>query len=254
MGYSRHHDTDVPTVEAMLRGRACPRVHLHATVHEGTEAVLNDAQAFLDARWREKDALLDRLIQQGGFAPPADARVLHPQGSLASLLFLLFVPLLIGLLLPALLLLTLVAWPLVVIANTVNFLKVVGRTTFGASGSSGHHKHHHHHHHKHPHKSPGGAVKRTSSGRRSLNTPVATPAGLARNGSSASESGLGGDKDGAGAAVMVPESSVAPQAPPRVGEHSYLRWYKDEIWNGAGTREEYMANAQQVQQQGKKLE
>lgn len=249
MGYSRRHDTDVPTVETMLRGRACPRVHLHATVHEGTEVVLNDAQAFLDSRWREKDALLDRFIQQGGFAPLVEAKVLHPQGSLASLLFLLCVPLLIGLLLPALLLLTLVAWPLVVIANTVNFLKVVGRTTFGSSGSS-HHKHHHHQHHKHHYKSPGGAVKRTSSGRRALNAAVATPAGLARNGSS---SGCGlGDKDG-GTAPVVPESSVAPQALPRVGEHSYSRWYKDEIWNGAGTREEYMANAQQVQQ-GKKLE
>lgn len=126
MGYGRHRDTEVPTVEGLLRGRACPRVHLHASVHEGSASVLEDPQAFLDARWREKDALLGRLIQTGGFAAPGDedegtakARVLHPRGSLASLLFLLCVPLLIGLLLPALLLLTLFAWPLVVIANTV---------------------------------------------------------------------------------------------------------------------------------------
>lgn len=128
MGYTRQRDTDVPSVEGMLRGRACPRVHLHCRVHEGTEAVLDDAQGFLDARWREKDALLTRLIETGGFVagPGAEekTRVLHPQGSLPSLLFLLHVPLLIGLLLPALLLLTLVAWPLVVIANTVRFCHV----------------------------------------------------------------------------------------------------------------------------------
>ncbi len=102
---------------------------------------------------------------------------------------------------------------------------------YGQQHSSSHgHGHHHHGHHHHGHlkhqksggnssgsgsgSGSGAAVKRTTGSRRSL--AAATPAGSAHANSSSALS----------------DAAAPPVSPPRVTEHSYSRWYKDEIWNG----------------------
>ncbi len=129
MGYGREHDVDTPNVEDMLRGRACPRVHVHVKVYEGDEAVRTDVEGWLDARWKEKDVLLERFIHEQCF--DERGRIVQPEGSLAALLFLLVLPLIIALLLPAILLLTLIAWPLILLAGTLQFLNLIGRSAMG---------------------------------------------------------------------------------------------------------------------------
>jgi len=133
MGYEREQDMDVPNVFKMIQGRACPKVHVHVKTYEVDEALVNNPEQWLDARWLEKDALLEQFIQTQSFRGEKEGgtRIIRPQGSLASLLFLLVLPLIITVLLPALLLITLVAWPVILLAGTLNFLNFVSRSAMG---------------------------------------------------------------------------------------------------------------------------
>ena len=140
MHYDRKRDFEIPNVLKMMQGRACPQVHVHVKTYEVDEALVANPEQWLDARWVEKDALLERFIQTQSFNGEGreEKRVIHPQGSLVSLLFLLVLPLIMTFLSPVLLLLTLVAWPLILLAGTLNFLNFVSRSAMGvvAGGSS----------------------------------------------------------------------------------------------------------------------
>ncbi len=175
MSYDRERDMEVPNVFKMMQGRACPKVHVHVKTYEVDEALMGNPEQWLDARWVEKDALLERFIQTQSFKGEKEVgtRIIHPQGSLASLLFLLVLPLVITLLLPALLLITLVAWPVILLAGTLNFLNFVSRSAMGvvagsnsshgSSSTSWNHLSQHQHRHQHQHRDSGNSNGSSSS-------------------------------------------------------------------------------------------
>ncbi|RQM31417.1 hypothetical protein B5M09_001281 [Aphanomyces astaci] len=62
MGYDRHVDVDLPSMKKLLMGHGPSKVHFHCR-HFSMADVGDDVQAFLDALWVDKEALLNEFIQ-----------------------------------------------------------------------------------------------------------------------------------------------------------------------------------------------
>ncbi|RHY76953.1 hypothetical protein DYB34_002045 [Aphanomyces astaci] len=62
MGYDRHVDMDLPSMKKLLMGHGPSKVHFHCR-HFSMADVGDDVQAFLDALWVDKEALLNEFIQ-----------------------------------------------------------------------------------------------------------------------------------------------------------------------------------------------
>ncbi|RHY41706.1 hypothetical protein DYB30_004746 [Aphanomyces astaci] len=61
MGYSRHTDTGVPSMAAVLCGRGPTRVSIHGSKH-AFDDVFGKEETFLDKAWQTKEKLLDQFI------------------------------------------------------------------------------------------------------------------------------------------------------------------------------------------------
>ncbi|KDO29801.1 hypothetical protein SPRG_04915 [Saprolegnia parasitica CBS 223.65] len=73
MGYSRHIDTEVPSMQHVLARTHPESVHLHITKHEFNDANAN-VESFLDKQWLRKEALLNEFIVHQEFASAAPSR------------------------------------------------------------------------------------------------------------------------------------------------------------------------------------
>ncbi|ETV84458.1 hypothetical protein H257_03660, partial [Aphanomyces astaci] len=81
MGYDRHVDVDLPSMKKLLMGHGPSKVHFHCR-HFSMADVGDDVQAFLDALWVDKEALLNEFIQHQGFeSKQHSTRVLRPTAS-----------------------------------------------------------------------------------------------------------------------------------------------------------------------------
>lgn len=137
MGYGRDRDVGVPSVAEMVQGLIQPRVFVHVKTYQADHRLREDPQKWLDARWGEKDVRLGEFIKHQAFTTTEATEILRPTGSRLTLVFLLFLPLILTCLLPALILLTLVVWPLVLTAGTVHFLALLSRSALKAAVRSG---------------------------------------------------------------------------------------------------------------------
>lgn len=68
MGYGRNIDTEVPSMSDLLAGKGPSSVSIHSKKYSYDQASEN-LEAFLDARWTEKEARLNHFIQHQQFDP-----------------------------------------------------------------------------------------------------------------------------------------------------------------------------------------
>lgn len=66
MGYSRKTDTGVPSMKSLLAGQGPAHVAIHSKKFAFDDAT-QDLEAFLDARWREKEARMNHFIDHQAF-------------------------------------------------------------------------------------------------------------------------------------------------------------------------------------------
>ncbi|KAG5192570.1 acyltransferase-domain-containing protein [Tribonema minus] len=76
MGYERARDVTLPSMAKLMAAQRCGRAHIHVAAHEmSAVAAAGGAEAWLDAAWARKDALLETFIKERRF--PGEARVVR---------------------------------------------------------------------------------------------------------------------------------------------------------------------------------